>query len=332
MIKFFRHIRKSLINDNNMSKYFKYAIGEILLVVIGILIALQINNWNERKQNTLKVDNLLQKILKDIELDLSDIADLTRFYATKDSLANLVLNDKLTKEDYQEPEKMELHFLARNYSEINLRINSYNNLMRYQDIIPKKYDALLEQLYLQYSDQFNFVMQVESRYRDDMDKYKDYLFENYEWNFTQDYLTNTDRINFYLNNVRYKGMVREYQSSAIHNYLRFNIDYAYAAIDTYKQINEVLNNKSIKPLFNFEADSSIFGTYRTLFNEDFELVSVGTRDHVVSETDTVNLFQYASNKFFMQNNFVRFDKVNDSLNFYINAYENGAKPFATKVN
>ena len=50
MIKFFRHIRKSLIEQNKMSKYFKYAIGEIILVVIGILIAVAINNWNQRKQ------------------------------------------------------------------------------------------------------------------------------------------------------------------------------------------------------------------------------------------------------------------------------------------
>jgi len=55
MIKFFRQIRQSLIMENKTSKYFKYAIGEIVLVVIGILIALQINNWNEnRKKETLK--------------------------------------------------------------------------------------------------------------------------------------------------------------------------------------------------------------------------------------------------------------------------------------
>ena len=54
MIKFFRHIRRSLINQNNMGKYFKYAIGEILLVVIGILIALQINNWNEGRKTHAK--------------------------------------------------------------------------------------------------------------------------------------------------------------------------------------------------------------------------------------------------------------------------------------
>ncbi len=50
MIKFFRRIRQNLIMENKTSKYFKYAIGEILLVVIGILIALQINNLNEAKK------------------------------------------------------------------------------------------------------------------------------------------------------------------------------------------------------------------------------------------------------------------------------------------
>ncbi|MBT8182134.1 MAG: hypothetical protein KJO53_11155, partial [Eudoraea sp.] len=47
MIDFFRKTRKILADDNKFFKYSRYAIGEIVLVVIGILIALQINNWNE---------------------------------------------------------------------------------------------------------------------------------------------------------------------------------------------------------------------------------------------------------------------------------------------
>ncbi len=65
MIKFFRHIRKSLIEKNQMGKYFKYAIGEILLVVIGILIALQINNWNEHKKDRSEEQLILKSLHKE---------------------------------------------------------------------------------------------------------------------------------------------------------------------------------------------------------------------------------------------------------------------------
>ena len=50
MIPFFRQIRYRLAQDNHFFKYSRYAIGEIVLVVIGILIALQINNWNEERK------------------------------------------------------------------------------------------------------------------------------------------------------------------------------------------------------------------------------------------------------------------------------------------
>ena len=49
MIKFFKKIRKKLLSKNKLSSYLIYATGEIVLVVMGILIALQINNWNEYK-------------------------------------------------------------------------------------------------------------------------------------------------------------------------------------------------------------------------------------------------------------------------------------------
>ncbi len=70
MIKFFRRIRYDLMEKNKTGKYFKYAIGEIILVVIGILIALQINNWNElRIQRQKEIVNLLE-LKKGLESDL----------------------------------------------------------------------------------------------------------------------------------------------------------------------------------------------------------------------------------------------------------------------
>lgn len=70
MIKLFRNIRQNLLAEGKTTKYFKYAIGEIFLVVIGILIALNINNWNEQKKNEAKIVNTLKEIQNDIQLDL----------------------------------------------------------------------------------------------------------------------------------------------------------------------------------------------------------------------------------------------------------------------
>ncbi|MDO1501189.1 DUF6090 family protein [Winogradskyella maritima] len=69
MIKFFRKIRYNLMEQNKTGKYFKYAIGEIILVVIGILIALQINNWNENRKSLINERVVLTKFLQDLESD-----------------------------------------------------------------------------------------------------------------------------------------------------------------------------------------------------------------------------------------------------------------------
>ena len=73
MIKFFRHIRKDLMEKNKTGKYLKYAIGEIVLVVIGILIALQINNWNENKKLFNKTQTYLNALNTEIETNISNL-------------------------------------------------------------------------------------------------------------------------------------------------------------------------------------------------------------------------------------------------------------------
>jgi len=73
MIKFFRKIRQKLLSENKFSKYLLYAIGEIVLVVIGILIALQINNANEAKKTRNKEIVLLNEMKSNLQADLKDL-------------------------------------------------------------------------------------------------------------------------------------------------------------------------------------------------------------------------------------------------------------------
>ena len=80
MIKFFRKIRQNLLMENKTGKYFKYALGEIILVVIGILIALWINNWNNQRLSNHQTTNLLKSLKEDLVSDTIEFDKSIGYY------------------------------------------------------------------------------------------------------------------------------------------------------------------------------------------------------------------------------------------------------------
>lgn len=73
MITFFRKIRRWLLVENKFSKYLLYAIGEIVLVMVGILLALQVNNWNEYRKERIEGDKILLEINRNLEIEIRTI-------------------------------------------------------------------------------------------------------------------------------------------------------------------------------------------------------------------------------------------------------------------
>jgi hypothetical protein len=102
MIKFFRNIRKTLLSEGKTSKYLKYAVGEIILVVVGILIALQINNWNEaRKISNLEID-IIQELKNNLDSDLIDIDENIGWHTKSlysSQIITKVIDEKLSYND-----------------------------------------------------------------------------------------------------------------------------------------------------------------------------------------------------------------------------------------
>ena len=92
MIKFFRKIRQKLVTENKFSKYLLYAIGEIILVVIGILIALAINNNNEDRKTRIKELNYLTGIKSDLHLNLTELKNYITIRETSVNSAKTVLD------------------------------------------------------------------------------------------------------------------------------------------------------------------------------------------------------------------------------------------------
>ena len=92
MINFFRKKRKKLADDNKAVKYTRYAIGEIVLVVIGILIALQINNWNENRKNKIIENTYLENIKTDLKTNLIYLEKfISKRQETVNSVASILI-------------------------------------------------------------------------------------------------------------------------------------------------------------------------------------------------------------------------------------------------
>jgi len=83
MITLFRRIRQKLIDSGSITKYLLYAVGEILLVVVGILIALQVNNWNEERKDLTKEQEYLERLLIEVQNNVSNMEEQSQGYLYK---------------------------------------------------------------------------------------------------------------------------------------------------------------------------------------------------------------------------------------------------------
>ena len=102
MIKFFRKIRYDLMEKNKTGKYLKYAIGEIILVVIGILIALSINNWNELRKDREKEQLFLHKLSSNLSDDIASLKNIMHSDSLLVEDLNKSINEILTVFDSKE--------------------------------------------------------------------------------------------------------------------------------------------------------------------------------------------------------------------------------------
>jgi len=109
MINFFRKTRKKMADDNNPMKYLRYAIGEILLVVIGILIALSINNWNEERKQVASEIKFISGVKNDLKQDKDYIESVIEFGHTKVNTYNILSQELPNLKDTNKKKLDSLH-------------------------------------------------------------------------------------------------------------------------------------------------------------------------------------------------------------------------------
>jgi len=250
MIKFFRNIRQNLISEGKTINYLKYAIGEIVLVIIGILIALQINNANELRKTEKKIVAILKEVQNDLALDIQKSDELIAYYSYRDSIIRLIQADKLTSEDYKNDDFNNLRNILTGAFHIKIHVNGYNNLMENVDNIPEHLKAIIDPLNEIYIYNKYEIDKFDLRIDKVTDRMMDYLAANKEWYYqSKRSVLNDTMIAYYMTDPFYKNAAEIYNNAGYNNLSRQVKIFRANAVRAYKQINMHLKNKDSLPDF-----------------------------------------------------------------------------------
>ena len=127
-MKFFRNIRRDFFKNTSSLKYLKYATGEIVLVVLGILIALQINNWNEwRKERALEIKTLIE-IKKSLEANDNEMVQDSLRRAKWNRSSDIIIKALQEGADYNDSFNIHFHNARIPGTNISLSTAGYENL------------------------------------------------------------------------------------------------------------------------------------------------------------------------------------------------------------
>ena len=145
MIHFFRRIRKRLISKEQIWKYLLYALGEIILVVLGILIALYINNSNDNRATEKEISSLFVKTSIELESNINQINSIITNHKLKDSAYYLTIKDKVSYDDFAKG-GIPINWNTSTGVLFPLEQNAISQLLSYENVIPKKYLKVFERL------------------------------------------------------------------------------------------------------------------------------------------------------------------------------------------
>lgn len=240
MNSIFRRIRVQLAKENNFKQYFRYAIGEILLVVIGILIALQINNWNEDRNRQNELLGIFKTISLDLQRDTLVAAGIIDFYTKNNENSLKVLNDEINMDNYNEcPECLGLVSIYRSFS---IQTKGFKQLESFAGQEGVQQDTLATQITQIYTP---FIKAL-----DDSNKFiKDEVLSNietykkYDWfvDWTQGNY-NEEMLRYFAEGKEYKKQVASHNLMAGKNHLLFVTTFKANAVVLLEHINKRLEN------------------------------------------------------------------------------------------
>lgn len=322
MIKFFRRIRYDLMKTKKTATYFKYAIGEIVLVVIGLLIALTINNWNQVRIQNNEVSKIHQRIIIDINDDLRDLSGSLSFWKEKEPLFLKVVNDSLSAELLDEGlSRLLIYNVSTNLNTTGVQLLK---TLTVRDRISLRVIEIYD-----FMENFD-IIKYEKKIVDESIAITSIFQDKYEW--FQEFMTKTitkdnsskELRDYFLKSMEYRNRVINAHHLIYNNYVPNLEDYIVQLEDIRNEL-QIISHKdfkviSKKDLERYEGSFEITKFEGNNYNLEIDdIYQVTAHDNFLRVTPRFRNYYY--DYFFTKDNtFYSFDN-NGKLNFNV---ESGA--------
>ena len=327
MIKFFRHIRKDLIGKNKTGMYIKYAIGEIILVVIGILLALQINSLNEKRKLSNNIEDILSVFENELETNIKTCNDLISYGYNVDSALTLYINNELIRED----DLNQLRYLFFNTNTKKINDDNLDELIELEKQLSKKYIQLAPNLK-------KLKRLIESRRKWEkavidisMSRQKEFADELPYYNL-RDSLSREKIINYILTNPNYKSKILHFNNyqldeniwdATLIRTISVALLWKIKKIrgDAPTSIETFLKNLGLKPFQELECGEQPFEEKEPIFRRNF-IIYNNTNKIVFANVLNTEGEALNSNKNILQPKSFGLAEVNLGVNLFIEVLEN----------
>ncbi|WP_299112981.1 DUF6090 family protein [uncultured Winogradskyella sp.] len=236
MISIFRKIRRKFFS-NKVSNYLLYAIGEIILVMIGILLALQVNNWNEERKQNKELIGVLKTIHNDMVVDTTSASGIIKFYQENSKNSIKIINREVTMDNYKD--NVQCFGLVTTYQPFNIQRNGFERLKMISETNSIKKDSLINDIITVYSQFLPLIDKSNERMENEiMSNFNAY--KNNEW-FVDLFQNNlNDKIvEYFVLSEDYRKRVVSHNILAARNHLALTKSY----VNNVEKILESINHR-----------------------------------------------------------------------------------------
>lgn len=239
----FNQIKTFFKKESSIYRYLGYALGESILVIVSILVAVKIDNYNENQKNQEDIIVTLKQIQSELITSAKDAEKVIDFYINVDTLMYNIMSGKVKEKDYTGEMGNRYALVGMSYTSLSIEMEGFNTLMNKSENIPEEYNAIVSDLKYLYIKNAKIVEDMNNTMATTTLDFFKWRMANTNWAY-EEYFNNKgitkQKIDFFLHHPYYKNYLQQYNMVGLNNHVQVILEFRSKAEECFNKLDSLL--------------------------------------------------------------------------------------------